>query len=273
VGIVLDEQGRLTGVRFVQNRLGAWRPDGRRQAIPIEGSEFVEPCDTLLVAIGQKTVNDFLDLPVELDAHRNVRVGEDGMTSVRALFACGDYVTGPATVVEAIGRGREAARRIDAWLMGKPRRKRVVRIEPVAAPLRERSFDFIERQPMPTAPLAGRMGEARPEVELGLTPEQSAEEARRCYLCNLRYQIDVDRCIYCRACIEVAPRNCIKLVQGVELLADGSYGALVEAREWNRVGAIWIDNNECIRCGACFRACPVGCISIARNEFAEVDLA
>jgi NADPH-dependent glutamate synthase beta subunit-like oxidoreductase/ferredoxin len=273
VGIVIDAQGRLTGVRFVQNRLGAWRPDGRRQAIPIEGSEFIEPCDTLLVAIGQKTVNDFLDLTVELDAHQNVRIGENGMTSVRALFACGDYVTGPTTVVEAIGRGREAAQRIDTWLMGKPRRKRVVNIAPVEAPLREHAFDFIERQPMRTAPLAERMSDGRPEVELGLSPEQCAEEARRCYLCNLRYQIDVDRCIYCRACIEVAPRNCIKLVQGVEVLPDGSYGNLVEAREWNQVGAIWIDNNECIRCGACFRACPVDCISITRNEFAEVDLA
>ena len=46
---------------------------------------------------------------------------------------------------------------------------------------------------------------------------------------------------------------------------------LREAKEWNRVGAIWIDNNECIRCGACFKVCPVKCISITRNEFVEVD--
>jgi glutamate synthase (NADPH/NADH) small chain len=271
VGIVVDAQGRLTGVEFVQNRLGAWRADGRRQAIPIDGSEFVEPCDTLLIAIGQKTVNDFLDVPVELDRWQNVRVGEDGMTSARALFACGDYVTGPTTVVEAVGRGRQAAARLDAWLMGKPPRKRVVRIAPVAAPLRERGFDFIARQPMQTAPLQERLGKGQPEVELGLGAERTAQEARRCYLCNLHYQIDVDRCIYCRACIEVAPRNCIKLVQGVDIQADGSYGKLREAREWNQVGAIWIDNNECIRCGACFRACPVNCISITRNEFVEVD--
>ena len=68
--------GRLTGVQFAQNRLGGWRAGGRRQAIPIEGSEFVEPCDTLLVAIGQKTVNDYLDLPVELDRWGNVKVDE-----------------------------------------------------------------------------------------------------------------------------------------------------------------------------------------------------
>jgi formate dehydrogenase major subunit len=208
---------------------------------------------------------------VELDRWQNVRVGEDGMTSVHGLFACGDFVTGPSTVVEAIGRSRSAAQLLDAWLMGKPRRKRVVQIVPVEQPLRERAADFIVRQEMPTAPLQGRLGKERTEVELGMDEPQTVLEAQRCYLCNLHYQIDVDRCIYCRACIEVAPRNCIKLVQGVDIAADGSYGSLREAGEWNQVGAIWIDNNECIRCGACFRACPVDCISITRDEFVEVD--
>lgn len=271
VGIELDANGRLTGVRFVQNRLGGWREGGRRQAIPIEGSEFVEPCDTLLIAIGQKTVNDFLDVQVELDRWQNVAIGDDGMTSVKGLFAAGDYVTGPTTVIQAIARGREAASKLDTWLMGHPRRARVVKIRPVAQPLRERQFDFIARQEMPTAPLTERNQSRAMEVELGLPTEACHEEAKRCYLCNLRYQIDVDRCIYCRACIEVAPRACIKLVSGVEKEADGSCGALKEAKEWNQVGAIWIDNNECIRCGACFKACPVQCITISRNDFVEVD--
>ena len=39
-------------------------------------------------------------------------------------------------------------------------------------------------------------------------------------------------------------------------IEDGSYGELDETREWNKVGAIWIDNNECIRCGACYKVCP-----------------
>ena len=271
VGIEMDADGRLTGVRFVQNRLGGWREAGRRQAIPIPGSEFVEPCDTLLIAIGQKTVNDFLDIPLQLDRWHNVQIGGDGMTSVRGLFAAGDYVTGPTTVIEAIGKGRASAARIDTWLMGEPRRRRIVRISRVAGPLRERAFDFIARQEMPTAPPSERMRSRTLEVDLGLPTEVSHEEARRCYLCNLKFQIDVDRCIYCRACIEVAPRACIKLVEAVDIEADGSCGKLREAREWNKVGAIWIDNNECIRCGACFKVCPVKCISITRNEFAEVD--
>ncbi|MBK7135316.1 MAG: FAD-dependent oxidoreductase [Rhodocyclales bacterium] len=271
VGLTV-EGNRLTGIEFVQNRLGGWRAGGRRQAIPIEGSEFHEPCDTIIIAIGQQTVNDFLGTKLELDRWGNVRIGVDSMTSHKGMFAAGDYVSGASTVVQAVGHGRQVARRIDAWLMGRERRKQVVRIVPVEQPLRERAFDFIPRQHMPTAPLAERMKDGRHEVELGLDEKLAFEEAKRCYLCNLRYEIDVDRCIFCRACIEVAPRNCIKLVRGVEINEDGAYGKLLETKEWNQVGAIWIDNNECIRCGQCFKACPVQCISISRCELTEVEV-
>lgn len=266
------EGNRLTGIEFVQNRLGGWRSNGRRQAIAIEGSEFIEPCDTIIIAIGQQTANDYLGTKLELDRWGNVRIGVDGMTSHKGMFAAGDYVSGASTVVQAVGHGRQVAKRIDAWLMGRERSKQVVRIVPVDKPLRERAFDFIVRQHMPTAHLDERMKDGRHEVELGLDEKLAFEEAKRCYLCNLRYQIDVDRCIFCRACIEVAPRNCIKLVRGVEIDEQGAYGKLLETKEWNQVGAIWIDNNECIRCGQCYTACPVQCISISRCELTEVEI-
>lgn len=272
VGLVLDSEGKLSGVEFCQNRLGGYRESGRRIAINIEGSEFIEPCDTAIVAIGQQTVHDFNDKPVELDRWKNARVGTNGMTSQEGVFAAGDYVSGASTVVQAVGHGRQIARRMDAWLMGRERRRQVVRITPVAMPLRQRQDDFIPRQHMPTIPLEERTRDGSKEVETGMDMALAREEAKRCYLCNLRYQIDVDRCIYCRACIEVAPRNCIKLVSGVELTNEGTYGKLQETKEWNKVGAIWIDNNECIRCGACFTVCPVKCISISRCELSEVEV-
>jgi len=272
VGLLTDADGKLNGVRFIQNRLGGWRKGGRRQAIPIEGSEFEESCDTLLIAIGQQTVADYLDRPVELDRWGNIRIGDDGMTSVQGLFAAGDHVSGPSTVIEAVGHGREVALDMDAWLMGRKRRKMVVKIEAVKEPMRERADDFIPLQEMPTAPVNERFCGLKREVENGLDEERAFEEAKRCYLCYLRYEIDVDNCIYCRACIEVAPRNCIKLVHGVDIKQDGSYGELQETNEWSKVGAIWIDNNECIRCGACFKVCPTQCISITKNEMFLQDV-
>jgi formate dehydrogenase major subunit len=270
--LLVDENGALNGVEFVQNRLGGWRENGRRQAVAIDGSEFFEPCDTLLIAIGQRTVNDFLDVELELDRWGSVKTGEGGRTSVDGIFAAGDFVAGPTTIIEAIGNGRNIAGGIDHWLMGRQRRRQVVRIEPVEGPLRERSFDFIERQHMPTSPLAKRTKTLNCEVETGYGADLAGTESKRCYLCNLKYQIDVDNCIYCRACIEVAPKNCIKLVEGVDIREDGTYGELWETRKWDEVGAIWIDNNECIRCGACVMVCPTNCISITRNEFVTQDI-
>ena len=271
VALIGGEDGRLASVEFVQNRLGGWRAGGRRHALPIEGSEFQEPCDTLIIAIGQKSVTDFLDVKVELSRDGMVMVGDDGMTSAKGLFAAGDFVRGPTMVVDAVGEGRRVAERIDTWLMGEVRRTQGVRIETVEKPLRERSFDFIERQSVPTLPLAARLKDGSREVETGYNAELAKQEAKRCYLCFLRYEIDVDHCIYCRACIDVAPRACIKMVSGVDINADGSYGALHETKNWNEVAAIWIDNNECIRCGACVAACPVQCISITRNELVDID--
>ncbi len=270
--LLTDEDGKFTGVRFVQNRLGGWRPNGRRAAIPIEGSEFEEQCDTLLVAIGQRTVNDYLDIELELDRWGSVMLGENGMTSQEGIYAAGDFVHGPTTVIEAIGHARKIAIAMDTWLMGHERRKLVVKIEPVEEPLRERSFDFIPRQRMPTEETSGRFDGLTNEVEKGFELEEAYEEAKRCYLCYHRYSIDVDNCIFCRACIEVAPRDCIKLVEGVDIKEDGTYGELQQATRWDKVGAIWIDNNQCIRCGACYMACPTKCISITKNEMFYQDV-
>jgi len=266
VALHADEQGGLKSVEFVQNRLGGWRDNGRRKAIAIEGSEFGIDCDTLLVAIGQRTSHDFLDADLTLDRWNNAEIGEDGMTSLDGVFGAGDYVKGASTVIEAVGQGREVAKNIDTWLMGKPRYRQMVRIEEVTRPLRERAFDFIPRNHMPTEDIEERSVTLTQEVEKGFGCDLAHEEAKRCYLCNLNYKIDVDNCIYCRACIEVAPKNCIKMVDGIQINPDGTYGALHETGEWDHVGAIWIDNNECIRCGACYDVCPTKCISITRNQ-------
>jgi len=266
-----DTDGRLESIEFVQNRLGGWRESGRRKAIAIDGSEFIEPCDTMLVAIGQEAVHDFLDCDLELN-RGNPKLGDGGMTSLDGVFAAGDYVYGASTIIEAVGHGREIAQGIDTWLMGRQRRKQVVRITEVDGPVRERSFDFIPRQHMPSEAVGKRCKSLTCEVETGFDGEVAREEAKRCYLCNLNYHIDVDNCIFCRACIEVAPKNCIKLVEGVGINEDGTYGELQESGEWNHVGAIWIDNNECIRCGACYYVCPTKCISITRHDLVTKDV-
>ena len=107
------------------------------------------------------------------------------------------------------------------------------------------------------------------EVETGFLEETTHEESKRCYLCYLHYEIDIDRCIYCRYCIDVAPRDCIKLVDEVITNSDGAITGLVETSSWQDVNAIVIDNSRCIRCGECLRICPVDCISVTKVELTE----
>jgi formate hydrogenlyase subunit 6/NADH:ubiquinone oxidoreductase subunit I len=137
---------------------------------------------------------------------------------------------------------------------------------------RKRLWDFIPPAQMPThEPVSTRLEPPFPEVETGYTREMAEQESRRCYLCYLHYEIDIRRCIYCRYCIDAAPRDCIKLVEAVKLGDDGAVVGLVETADWSRVNAVVIDNARCIRCGECKRVCPVDCISVTRVELEGVS--
>jgi formate dehydrogenase major subunit len=138
---------------------------------------------------------------------------------------------------------------------------------------RDRSWDFIPPQEMPTVtPAADRLNPPNREVELGFPEETALEESKRCYLCYFHYEIDIDRCIYCRYCMDVAPRDCIKLVKEIRTDETGAVTDLVETAKWREVNAVVIDNSRCIRCGACLRVCPVDCISVTKVELVERTL-
>ncbi len=261
---------RVTGVRYQRNRLGPFLPNGERTGVPIEGSEFDDTVDTVILATGQRPDLDFLD--IELKRGENGLISTDPrsfMTSHEGLFLAGDFMTGASTIIDSIGLGRRAAWNVDEYLMEKERRRPAVRHEK-AEILRERDWDFIPRQEMPTLKLADRMiDDGSAEVETGFDPNLAKEESKRCYLCYLRFEIDVSRCIYCRRCIEVAPKDCIKLARGIRFNDDGSYAGIDATDDWREVAAIAIDNRECIRCGACLKICPVKCIDVVKMELIE----
>lgn len=114
---ILGKGGKVTGLECFKTELGELDKTGRKRPMPIEGSKSSLQLDTVIVAIGETTEADFLPEKAELAKDNKILVNPITMeTSVRGVFAGGDAVTGPATVIEAIVAGKRAACSIDRYL-------------------------------------------------------------------------------------------------------------------------------------------------------------
>jgi glutamate synthase (NADPH/NADH) small chain len=114
-----DEKGRVKELECIQTRLGEPDASGRRRPVPIEGSNFRIPADTVIIAIGQSPSPLIPKTTPELKTERDgvvVIENETGKTSKKGVFAGGDVATGGATVILAMGQGKKAAKAIDEYL-------------------------------------------------------------------------------------------------------------------------------------------------------------
>jgi NADPH-dependent glutamate synthase beta subunit-like oxidoreductase len=119
---ILTKDGKMVGVRCIQMELGEPDDSGRRRPVPIEGSEFDLELDNLVIAIGENSNVDFLgdDHGLDITRWRTVEADENYCTTnLDGIFAGGDCVTGPSTVIQAISWGKRAAKSIDRYLTGK----------------------------------------------------------------------------------------------------------------------------------------------------------
>ena len=296
------EAGLDDGLRLHCLRMALGEPDrsGRRRPVPVEGSDFVVEADTIIGAIGQSTDTGFLynDLPVRLNKWGDIDV--DGTTmrsSEQKVFAGGDCVTGPSTVISAVAAGRRAAEAIDELVTRgyvRPRhpdytcRRTGEDIGPD-----ELAVPHVPRAELPELPVAERTT-SFVEVESGLSESEARTEARRClrcgcdkrYDCALRdeathHQVvfetplhvrpwspvvtdhpfimrDNNKCIACGRCITA----CAEL-EGVGVLAfQFSHGQLrVGTHNGQPLGL-----TDCVSCGQCVRACPCGALDYRRER-------
>jgi NADH-quinone oxidoreductase subunit F len=191
-GKILARDGRLTGIECVRNRLGDVDESGRRKPVPVAGSEFQVPLDTLIVAISEHPESDCLaSVGMKFGVGGKLQIDEQTLCTDRAgVFAGGDLVTGPNTVVDAIAAGKRAAGVIARYLRGEalaePPGARLpeVYIEPAAAAA-EPAEDSKRATP-PVLPAEAR-AKSFAEVESVLSPEEAAREARRCLRCDLDF--------------------------------------------------------------------------------------
>ena len=226
----LEKDGRLSGMRF--------RRTGTHE-------EFDVPADAVLLATGQ-----FRTPFEECAGHANV-------------FTAGDFETGATTLVDAIGHAKATVRSVDEYLMGEKRMGRRITVEDSSRVGRSRKMDDIPQQPMPALELDKR--DLNAEVELGYENKNAVKESQRCYRCNHKFEIDQDKCIKCDLClISKARPECILMLKRIEFDDGGRATSWEPTDSVLKMKFIWINQDECIRCGACYKACPVDAISLQK---------
>jgi NADH-quinone oxidoreductase subunit F len=178
---IIRNNGKLS-MDCIKMALGEYDTSGRRRPEPISGSEFNLNFDTVIAAIGQAP-----DIPPQFGLEINrgiVQVDPETLaTNIKGVFAGGDCITGPASVIEAIAAGRQGAISIDNYLGG------AGDIDETLAPKDETSLPPVEegekyRPSISSLPLSERLGGFN-EVELAFDLSSAKEESSRCLRCDL----------------------------------------------------------------------------------------
>lgn len=177
------EDGKVTGLECVEIKGGEFDNSGRRKPIAVEDSNFILDADIVISAIGQNVEDTFNKGELEVELSKGtIEIDGHSTTNISWIFAGGDCVTGPATVVEAISQGKDAARSIDKYLGGDGV---IILSEDIK---REISGEILEeekpRVKMPTILLSERKRGFK-EVEKGYSEDMAIEEASRCLRCDV----------------------------------------------------------------------------------------
>ncbi len=250
-----DENGVLKSINVIKMELGEPDASGRRRPVPIDNSEYELEVDYILAAIGQKTVINFLDDVNTNSTNGELKANKWGdidanryslQTGIPSMFAAGDGVTGPATLIEAVAQARIATRSCHQYLMGEelvPEKK-----EFLSKKDNYKSQEHDEyvaryqkqmREEMPTMDPNDRVNFK--EVELGYDGEEIAKhEAGRCLECG---------------CTEYFSCDLKRYATEYDAEQEKFKGDYNEHQVDFSHPYIEIDNNKCVLCSRCVRIC------------------
>ncbi len=252
---IKSEGGVLRGVRCQRMRPGAPGADGRPRPEPVPGEFEVLELDTLVVAIGQNPDPATLEVDgLELDRGGRVVVDPDtGKTSVERLWAGGDVVRGPSSIVAAAGDGRRIARdvvqqmshrQVSEFGAGEKPHSEWLPDKSVVARLMALRAERVKRVPTPELAPADRRGFG--EVAGTYSVAEARAEAARCLECD----------VMCSTCVTVCPNRAF-LTYSVEPFSvcwpEGDEMVEHEVAQPYQVAVI---NDWCNACGNCTEFCP-----------------
>ena len=264
---IIGEGGRVKLIECLRMELGEPDASDRRRPIPVQGSEHTYEVDTVIAAIGQMAETSCL--PSILLDERARAISVDPLTletKIPSVFAGGDIVTGPASIIEAIGAGKRAAVSIDRYLNGKD--LRIGREEEIEETTWVKDWEKITKKPERyTAPHVdiGRQKVSFEEADelLAKTKEVAMLEARRCLECGPcteclgseelceadKAVVDETLCTGCNLCAVVCPTGAIKK---------------------NEMGIAQVDEDLCKGCGTCSASCPDRAITLRQFTDAQI---
>ncbi len=201
--------------------------------------------DTVILAIGQASVLDFLAREKNVAVQRNrLAVSDDQSTGEAGVFAGGDVVTGPASVIGAIAQGRKAAQAIDVYLGGTGDISETLAEPENEVTLEEFAGLVQPRREMAHLKVWQRSGNFD-QVEKGLTDAQVAEESARCLNCDARkfeVIVNTENCKECGYCVEVCGVDTFGPAEGFNV--KGYRPMECKSSDW------------CVGCFKCFFSCP-----------------
>jgi heterodisulfide reductase subunit A len=223
VEVVGEAAGQVTGLRCQRMALGKPDASGRRRPEPINGSEFVIPCDTVLVAIGMAPEGSAFGGRCTSNANGTLVADPRTLqTAVPHIFAAGDVTTGASDITRAVGQGRRAAHMIDRWLKGEP----LAGFEmDDALPVVDKT-EVLARQvgyTHSTAPgpaSASTAGRDFAEIEAPMTEAEALAGSSDCLDCGV--------CSECQECVTACPSDAIHLDMR-EQIEEVSVGTVVVA--------------------------------------------
>lgn len=258
------KDGRVSYLECLRNALSEPDESGRRRPVPVNNSEFKIEADVIIFATGQQPALSYLKeksqvSEVEVSKNRIVANSLTMETSVPGVFAGGDAVTGPATVVKAIAAGKRAAAGMDAHLRGKKlsdginyptKRKSTLPLQVSAEQKASSSLInfhdlYVNERKNTFNEILQRVGE-----------EDAFAEAARCLRCDI--------CIACGACVD----NCRNKVGADAIQLGFIHGNKGSETDFGRPG------DKCIGCGTCSVNCPTGAITMKEDQegFREVRM-
>ncbi len=232
---------RVERVRFARTALGEPEESGRRRPVPLEGSEFDLEADAVILAIGYAPdAEEIKEAGLKVGERGTIVVmDETGATDITGVFAAGDVVTGPMSVVDAMASGRKAAGAIHRYFRRIPDNAfdRLVSLRPLETSVTA-AIQKSERQEPSLLPREQRTT-SFDEVESALDHEQARREALRCLNCGAGATVDGE-CAACLNCVRVCPFG---------IPAMGAQ-------------TVEIDVAQCQACGICAAECPACAIHL-----------